>query len=179
MSRLLEHYRKSAMPSLMKKRGWKSPHAAPRLVKITLNMGVGEAAADKKMLEAAMRDLERIAGQKPVMTRARKSVATFKIRKGFPIGCKATLRRRRMYDFFDRLVTIALPRTRDFRGLSLRGFDGRGNYSLGVTEQIVFPEVEYEKIDALRGLDVSITTSAKNDDDARELFLEMGFPIRT
>lgn len=177
-ARLLSHYRDVIVPAWLKKHNRKSPLAAPRLLKITLNMGVGAAAADKKVLENAIRDLTLIAGQKPLTTRARKSIASYKTRKGYPIGCKATLRRRRMYEFLDRLITVALPRSRDFRGLPARAFDGRGNYSLGIAEQIVFAEIEYENIDKLRGLDVCLTTSAKSDDEARELLLALGLPIR-
>ena len=175
---LYKLYRDKFSPEWIKKRGYKSLLAAPRLTKITLNMGVGEAVNDKKIMIAAVEDMKRISGQKPVVTVVRKSIAGFKIRKGYPIGCKVTLRRRRMYDFLERLVTVALPRSRDFRGLSARSFDGRGNYSLGIAEQITFPEIQYEKIDKIRGLDIVITTTAKNDDDAKELLLAMGFPLR-
>ncbi len=176
--RLLEHYRAKVVGEWMKRYGAKSPMAVPRIEKITLNMGVGEAIGDRKVIENAATELTALAGQKAVITRARKSVAGFKIREGYPIGCKVTLRRRMMYDFLDRLITIVLPRTRDFRGLSLRSFDGRGNYSLGVREQIAFPEVDYDKADALRGLDVTITTNARSDDRAREFLTEMGLPLR-
>jgi large subunit ribosomal protein L5 len=151
----------------------------PRLEKITLNMGVGEAVADKKILQNAMEDLQKISGQKPIVTIARKSIAGFKIREGMPIGCKVTLRRDRMYEFLDRLVNIAIPRIRDFRGLSPRSFDGRGNYSMGVREQIIFPEIDYDKIDAIRGIDITITTSAASDDEARALLEQFKFPFRT
>jgi large subunit ribosomal protein L5 len=152
--------------------------AVPRIVKITLNMGVGEALADRKVLEHAMGDLARISGQKPVPCKARTSVASFKVRTGFPIGCKVTLRRERMYEFLDRLVNIAIPRVRDFRGLSGRSFDGRGNYSMGVREQIIFPEIDYDKVDAIRGLDVTITTTARNDEAGRALLEAFNFPLR-
>ncbi len=166
------------MPDLIKKFGYKNPMQVPRITHITLNMGVGEALADRKVLENAMADMEKIAGQKPVMTRARKSVAAFKVRENWPIGCKVTLRRNRMYEFLDRLITIAIPRVRDFRGLSGRSFDGQGNYSMGIKEQIIFPEIDYDKIDALRGMDISIATSAKTDDEARALLLAFNFPIK-
>ena len=178
MPRLQKLYYDSVVPAVMKSRGYKSPMAVPRLVKITLNMGVGAAAADSKKLQAAMADLEKIAGVRPVRTQARKSIAGFKTRKGYPLGCKATLRRRRMYDFLDRLITTALPRSRDFRGLKMRAFDGRGNYSLGVAEQIIFHEIQYEEVDSLRGLDISLVTSARDDDAALELLLGLGVPIR-
>jgi len=176
--RLLEVYRSEVVPAWLEKQGGKSPMAVPRIVKVTLNMGVGEAVGDRKAVENAAGELTLIAGQKAVITRARKSVAGFKIREGYPIGCKVTLRRQRMFDFLDRLITVVLPRTRDFRGLSPRSFDGRGNYSLGIKEQISFPEVEYEKVDALRGLDVSIATTARSDEHARELLTLLGFPLR-
>ena len=150
----------------------------PRIIKITLNMGVGEAVADRKQLEAAVADLELIAGQKPVLTKARKSIAGFKIREDFPIGCKVTLRKHQMYDFLDRLINIAIPRTRDFRGISHKSFDGRGNFSMGVQEQIIFPEIDYDKIDKIRGLDISITTTAKTDEQARALLRAFNFPLR-
>ena len=178
MPRLQRLYYDEVVPAIMKSRGYKSPMAVPRLLKITLNMGVGGAVADKKKLQAAMADMEKIAGVRPAQTTARKSIAGFKSRKGYPLGCKATLRRRRMYDFLDRLVTVALPRSRDFRGLRQRAFDGRGNYSLGVGEQIIFHEIQYEEVDSLRGLDVSLTTSARDDDAALELLLGLGMPIR-
>ncbi|MGI9306927.1 MAG: 50S ribosomal protein L5 [Gammaproteobacteria bacterium] len=176
--RLQRLYYEKAAPEIMKKRGYKSMLAAPRLLKITLNMGVGEAAADKKNLQSAAADLEKIAGAKPVQTKARKSIAGFKTRVGYPLGCKVTLRRRRMYDFLDRLITVALPRSRDFRGLRARSFDGRGNYSLGVGEQIIFHEIQYEEVDKMRGLDISISTSASTDEEARELLLALGVPIQ-
>ncbi len=163
----------------MAKFGYANPMQVPRITHITLNMGVGEALADRKVLESAMSDMQKLSGQKPVMTRARKSVAAFKVRENWPIGCKVTLRRARMYEFLDRLVTIAIPRVRDFRGLSGRSFDGRGNYSMGIKEQIIFPEIDYDKIDALRGMDVSIATSAKTDDEARALLAAFNFPIKS
>lgn len=178
MARLQDLYRESIAPKLKEQFGFKSIMQAPRIKKITLNMGVGDAVADKKVLEFAVADMTKIAGQKPVVTRARKSIAGFKIREGWPIGCKVTLRRERMYEFLDRLITIALPRVRDFRGLSKKAFDGRGSYSLGLKEQIVFPEIEYDKIDKLRGLDITITTSAKNDDEARALLAAFNFPLK-
>ena len=167
------------VPGLMAKFGYKNPMQVPRITHITLNMGVGEALADRKVLENAMSDMEKLAGQKPIMTRARKSVAAFKVRENWPIGCKVTLRRARMYEFLDRLITIAIPRVRDFRGLSSRSFDGSGNYSMGIKEQIIFPEIDYDKIDALRGMDVSIATSAKTDDEARALLMAFNFPIKS
>ncbi|MDX1512334.1 MAG: 50S ribosomal protein L5 [Gammaproteobacteria bacterium] len=178
MSRLAEYYKESVVPQLREQFGYKSVMEVPRLVKITLNMGVGEAVGDKKILDSAVADLTRISGQKPIVTKARKSVAAFKIREGWPIGCKVTLRRERMFEFLDRLVNIAIPRTRDFRGFSARSFDGRGNYSLGIKEQIIFPEIDYDKIDAIRGLDIAITTTAKNDDEARALLTAFNFPFR-
>ena len=179
MARLQEHYQSSIVPDLMKKFGYTSVMQVPRIEKITLNMGVGEATSDKKILDNAVGDLTKIAGQKPVLTKARKSIATFKIRKDYPVGCMVTLRGRRMYEFLDRLISIAIPRVRDFRGISNRAFDGRGNYNLGVKEQIIFPEIEYDKIDAVRGLNISITTSAKSDDEARALLQAFKFPLRT
>lgn len=178
-SRLENLYREQIVPEMMKAGGYVSPLGVPRLVKIVLNMGVGEAITDKKHMQAAVDDLRNIGAQKPIITLARKSVAGFKIRKGYPIGCKITLRRRRMYDFFDRLVVAALPRSRDFRGLSPRAFDGRGNYSLGVREQIIFHEVRYESVEVMRGLDISIETSARGDEEARELLTRLGLPLRT
>jgi large subunit ribosomal protein L5 len=178
-ARLQRYYREKVVPDLMQKFGYKSVMQVPRLHKITVNMGVGEALADKKILDNAVGDMTRIAGQKPVVTKARKSIAAFKVRAGFPIGCMVTLRGARMYEFLDRLVNIAIPRIRDFRGVSSRAFDGRGNYSLGVKEQIIFPEIEYDKIDAIRGLDISITTTAKTDDEARALLAAFRFPFRT
>jgi len=178
-ARLQKHYREKVVPDLMQKFGYTSVMQVPRLHKITINMGVGESIGDKKILDNAVGDMTRIAGQKPVVTKARKSIAAFKVRAGFPIGCMVTLRGARMYEFLDRLVNIAIPRIRDFRGVSSRAFDGRGNYSLGVKEQIIFPEIEYDKIDAIRGLDISITTTAKSDDEARALLAAFRFPFRT
>ena len=178
MSRLKEYYRNTVAPQLMEQFGYKSPMQVPKITKITLNMGLGKAMADKKMIEHAVEDMERIAGQKPIVIKARKSVANFKVRKGFPNGCMVTLRRERMYEFLDRLISIAIPRIRDFRGLNPRSFDGRGNYSLGVREQIIFPEIDYDKIDTLRGLDVTITTSAKTDEEAMALLQAFNFPLR-
>jgi large subunit ribosomal protein L5 len=177
--RLQTHYRESVVPALIKQFGYKSTMQVPRITKITLNMGVGEAVADKKIMDNAVGDLAKISGQKPVVTKSRKSIATFKIRNGYPVGCMVTLRSRRMYEFLDRLVTIALPRVRDFRGVSGRSFDGRGSYNIGIKEQIIFPEIEYDKIDALRGLNVSITTTAKTDEEARALLAAFRFPFRT
>lgn len=179
MARLQEHYQKTVVPELIKKFGYKSVMQVPRIAKITVNMGVGEATQDKKILDNAVGDLTKIAGQKPVVTKARKAIATFKIRKDYPIGCMVTLRGQRMYEFLDRLVTIAIPRIRDFRGVSNRAFDGRGNYNLGVKEQIIFPEIDYDKIDSLRGMNISITTTARTDDEARALLQAFKFPLRT
>lgn len=178
MARLLEHYRKEVVEKLKKRFNYTSVMQVPRISKITLNMGLGEAMEDKKIITSAMADLEKIAGQKPVTTLARKSIAGFKVREGWPIGCKVTLRGSKMYEFLDRLITIALPRVRDFRGLSIRSFDGRGNYSLGFKEQIVFPEIEYDKIDALRGLDITITTTAKTNKEAQALLESFAFPFK-
>ena len=178
MARLLEQYKAKVVPELVKKFGYKSVMEVPRITKITLNMGVGEAIADKKVLENALGDMVKIAGQKPVTTKARKSIAGFKIREGYPLGCMVTLRGPRMYEFMDRLVTVALPRVRDFRGISGKGFDGRGNYNMGVKEQIIFPEIEYDKIDALRGMNISITTTAKTDEEAKALLAEFKFPFK-
>ncbi len=178
MARLHGFYRESVIPDLMKRFGYKSVLQVPRIEKITLNMGVGEAVADKKVMESAVGDMEKIAGQKPVVTKARKSIATFKIRAGYPIGCMVTLRGARMYEFLDRLVSVAIPRIRDFRGVSGRAFDGRGNYNMGVKEQIIFPEIEYDKIDALRGMNITITTSAKSDEEAKALLSAFKFPFR-
>jgi len=177
--RLQVQYRESIVPALMKQFGYKTRMQVPRVTKITLNMGVGEAVADKKVLDNAAGDLQKIAGQKPVITKSKKSIAAFKIRTGYPVGVMVTLRNRRMYEFLDRLVTIALPRVRDFRGVSGRSFDQRGNYNMGVKEQIIFPEIEYDKIDALRGLNISITTTAKTDEEARALLAAFRFPFRT
>ncbi len=176
--RLALHYREKVVPDLMQKFGYKTVMQVPRIRKITLNMGVGEATSDKKVLDNAVGDMARIAGQKPVVTKSRRSIANFKIRANFPIGCMVTLRGARMYEFLDRLVNIAIPRIRDFRGVSSRAFDGRGNYSLGIKEQIIFPEIEYDKIDAIRGLNIAITTSAKTDDEARALLAAFRFPFR-
>jgi len=178
MSRLQEFYRETVVPNLMKQFGYSSLMQAPRLEKITLNMGVGEAAADKKIITNTIGDMEKIAGQKAVATMSRISIAGFKIRENWPIGCKVTLRRDRMYEFLDRLITIALPRVRDFRGISAKAFDGRGNYSLGLKEQIVFPEIEYDKIDAIRGMDITITTSAKTNKEAFALLSAFSFPFK-
>ena len=178
MARLKEYYKDTVVAELMQKFGYKSVMEVPRITKITLNMGVGEAVADKKVLEHAVGDMTRISGQKPVVTKARKSIAAFKIRDGYPIGCKVTLRRERMYEFLDRLVSVAIPRVRDFRGLGGKGFDGRGNYNLGVREQIIFPEIEYDKIDAVRGMNITITTTAKTDAEAKALLASFKFPFR-
>ncbi len=178
MARLQEHYRKNVVPKLKEQFGFKSVMEVPRITKVTVNMGVGEAAADKKVLDNAVADMVKITGQKPVVTLAKKSVAGFKIREGWPIGCKVTLRSDRMYEFIDRLVTIAIPRIRDFRGLNPKSFDGRGNYSMGVREQIIFPEIDYDKIDTLRGMDITITTTAKTDDQARALLEAFNFPLK-
>lgn len=178
MARLKQLYRDEIVKNLMNEFHFKSVMQVPRIKKITLNMGVGEAIADKKVLDHALSDLTKIAGQKPVMTHARKSISNFKLREGWPLGCKVTLRGDRMYEFLDRLITIAIPRIRDFRGFSARAFDGRGNYSMGLKEQIVFPEIEYDKIDAIRGMDITITTSAKNDAEAKALLTAFQFPFR-
>ncbi len=178
MARLKTLYKDKIVNELKKALNSPSVMAVPRLEKITLNMGVGEAAADKKIIERAVEELTQIAGQKAIVTLSRKSVAGFKIRDGWPIGCKVTLRGEAMYEFLDRLVNVAIPRIRDFRGLSPKSFDGRGNYNMGVKEQIMFPEIDFEKVDAIRGLDIAITTSAKNDDEARELLSAFGFPFR-
>jgi large subunit ribosomal protein L5 len=177
--RLREHYRNTIVPDLVKQFGYKSVMEVPRLGKITLNMGVGETTQDKKILDNAVGDMTKIAGQKPVITKARTSIATFKVRKGFPVGCMVTLRGARMYEFLDRFVTVALPRVRDFRGASSRAFDGRGNYSVGVKEQIIFPEIDYDKVDAIRGMNISITTTAKTDEEARALLAGFNFPLKT
>ena len=178
MARLQEHFQESVIPQLMERFGYRTVMQVPRIEKITLNMGVGEAVGDKKVMEFAVGDMTKIAGQKPIVTKAKKSVAGFKIRDGWPIGCKVTLRRERMYEFLDRLINIAIPRIRDFRGVSAKSFDGMGNYSMGVKEQIIFPEVEYDKVDALRGLDITITTTAKNDDECRALLGGFNFPFK-
>ena len=178
MARLQQHYREKVAPELMKKFGYKSPMEVPRITKITLNMGVSEAVADKKVMDNAVADLTKIAGQKPVVTKARKAIAGFKIREQQAIGTMVTLRGARMYEFLDRFVTVALPRVRDFRGISGRSFDGRGNYNVGVKEQIIFPEIEYDKVDALRGLNISITTTAKTDAEAKALLAAFRFPFK-
>jgi large subunit ribosomal protein L5 len=178
MARLQQVYKDTVVAELKKQFGYKSVMEVPRITKITLNMGVGEAVADKKVLDNAVGDMQKIAGQKPVVTKARKSIAGFKIRDGYPIGCMVTLRGPRMFEFLDRLVTIALPRVRDFRGISGKGFDGQGNYNMGVKEQIIFPEIEYDKIDALRGMNISITTTAKTDAEAKALLAAFKFPFK-
>lgn len=178
MSRLREHYQKTIVAELMKQFGYKSVMQVPTISKITLNMGVGEAIGDKKVINHAVEDMIKISGQKPLVCNARKSVAGFKVREGWPIGCKVTLRRDRMYDFLDRLISIAIPRIRDFRGLNPKSFDGRGNYSMGITEQIIFPEIDYEKIDQIRGMDITLTTSANSDEEARALLLGFSFPLK-
>src|SRR5262245_9764445 len=177
-ARLHTQYRDEVVPALMKQFGYKTAMQVPRIEKIVLNMGVGEAVNDKKILENAAGDMTKIAGQKPVITKAKKSIAGFKIRKDYPVGCMVTLRRGRMYEFLDRLVSVAIPRIRDFRGISARSFDGRGNFNLGVKEQIIFPEIEYDKIDALRGMNITITTTAKSDEEARALLSAFRFPFR-
>jgi large subunit ribosomal protein L5 len=177
-ARLAVYYREKVVPELRQKFGYKTVMQVPRIKKITLNMGVGETTTDKKVLDNAVADMTRIAGQKPVVTKSRKSIANFKIRANFPVGCMVTLRGARMYEFLDRLVNIAIPRIRDFRGVSNRAFDGRGNYSLGVKEQIIFPEIEYDKIDVLRGMDIAINTSARTDDEARALLAAFRFPFK-
>jgi large subunit ribosomal protein L5 len=179
MARLQEVYKNEIMPKLKDELGVSSVMQVPKITKITINMGVGEALADKKVLENAVRDLEQITGQKAIVTKARKSIAAFKVREGWPIGCKVTLRNDRMYEFLDRLITVAIPRIRDFRGVSPKQFDGRGNFSMGVTEQIIFPEIDYDKIDALRGLDIAITTTAKTDDEGRALLKAFSFPFKS
>jgi large subunit ribosomal protein L5 len=178
MARLKKHYREQVVKQLMEKFGYQNIMQVPRIEKITLNMGVGEAVSDKKVLTAAIGDMEKISGQKPLTTYAKKSIAGFKIREGWPIGCKVTLRRDRMYEFLDRFVNIVLPRVRDFRGVSPRSFDGRGNYSLGIREQIVFPEIDYDKIDVIRGLDITITTSAKTNRECHALLAAFSFPFK-
>jgi len=178
MARLQQQYREKIIPELTKKFGYTTTMQVPRITKITLNMGVGEAVNDKKNIDAAVADMTRIAGQKPVVTKSRKAIANFKVRQGLPIGCMVTLRGERMYEFLDRLITIAFPRVRDFRGVSIRAFDGRGNYSIGLKEQIIFPEIEYDKIDKLRGMNISITTTAKSDEEAKALLAAFRFPFR-
>lgn len=178
MARLQNFYRETVISNLKDQFGYKSVMEVPQITKITLNMGVGEAIGDKKILDNAVADMTKISGQKPIVNNARKSVAGFKVREGFPIGCKVTLRRERMYEFLDRLVNIAIPRVRDFRGLNPKSFDGRGNYSMGVREQIIFPEIEYDKIDAIRGMDITITTTAKTDEEGRALLAAFNFPLK-
>jgi large subunit ribosomal protein L5 len=178
MARLKEIYKQEVVPALIKQFGYKSPMEVPRFQKVVLNMGVGEAIGDKKLLENAVGDMIKIAGQKPVVTKARKDISGFKIRVGYPIGCMVTLRHERMYEFLDRLITVALPRVRDFRGVSGRAFDGRGNYNMGVKEQIIFPEIEYDKVDTLRGMNITITTTAKTDAEARALLAAFKFPFK-
>ena len=179
MTRLETFYKESVMQKLTERFGYQNVMQVPRITKVTLNMGVGEAAGNKKILENAVADMTKIAGQKPVTTNARRSIANFKVRAGFPVGCMVTLRGARMYEFFDRLVNIAMPRIRDFRGVSNRAFDGRGNYNLGFKEQIIFPEIDYDKIDTLRGMNIAITTTAKSDDEARSLLAAFRFPFKT
>jgi large subunit ribosomal protein L5 len=178
MARLQSFYKETVVPQLMKQFGYKSIMEVPHIAKITLNMGVGEAVADKKVMDHAVGDMQKIAGQKPVVTKSKKSIAGYKIREGYPIGCMVTLRSTRMYEFLDRLVTVSLPRVRDFRGISARSFDGRGNYNMGVKEQIIFPEIEYDKIDTLRGMNISITTTAKSDEEAKALLAAFKFPFK-
>jgi len=178
MARLQEFYKSDVVKQLMDKFGYKSVMEVPRITKITLNMGVGDAIADKKVMDHAVSDMEKISGQKAVVNNARKSVAGFKVREGYPIGCKVTLRKQRMYEFLDRLISIAIPRIRDFRGLNPKSFDGRGNYSMGVREQIIFPEIEYDKIDKIRGMDITITTTAKTDEEGRALLEAFNFPLK-
>jgi large subunit ribosomal protein L5 len=178
MARLYDYYKAEVVPALMAQFGYTSIMQVPRIEKITINMGVGEAVADKKVMDHAVSDMQKIAGQKPVVTLARKSIAGFKIRDDYPVGCKVTLRREKMYEFMDRLVTIALPRVRDFRGINGKSFDGRGNYNMGLKEQIIFPEIEYDKIDTLRGMNITVTTSAKTDDEARALLAAFKFPFK-
>ena len=178
MARLQAHYREKIVPELTTKFGYKSIMEVPRLTKITLNMGLSEAVSDKKIIEHAVGDMTKIAGQKPVVTKARKAIAGFKIREGYPIGCMVTLRGSRMYEFLDRFITIALPRVRDFRGISGKAFDGRGNYNIGVKEQIIFPEIDYDKVDAVKGMNISFVTTARTDEEGRALLTELGIPFR-
>jgi large subunit ribosomal protein L5 len=178
MARMHDFYKDTVAKQLMDRFGYKSIMEVPRIAKVTLNMGVGEAVGDKKVMEHAVGDMAKIAGQKPVVTLSRKSIAGFKIRDGYPVGCMVTLRRERMYEFIDRLITVAIPRIRDFRGVGGKGFDGRGNYNMGVKEQIIFPEIEYEKIDALRGMNITITTTAKTDEEAKALLSAFKFPFK-
>ena len=178
MARMYDFYKDTVVKQLTDQFGYKSPMEVPRIAKITLNMGVGEAVGDKKVMEHAVGDMTKIAGQKPVVTKSRKSIAGFKIRDGYPVGCMVTLRREHMYEFLDRLVSVAIPRIRDFRGVGGKGFDGRGNYNMGVKEQIIFPEIEYEKIDALRGMNITVTTTAKSDEEAKALLAAFKFPFK-
>jgi large subunit ribosomal protein L5 len=179
MARLKDFYQDTVIGQLKEQFGYKNPMQVPRITKITLNMGVGEAVADRKVMEHAVADMTRIAGQKPIVINARKSVAGFKVREGWPVGCKVTLRREQMYEFLDRLINIAIPRIRDFRGMNARAFDGRGNYNMGVREQIIFPEIDYDKIDALRGMDITFTTTATTDEEGRALLKAFNFPFRS
>jgi large subunit ribosomal protein L5 len=179
MVRLQEHYKNTVFKQLSEQFGYKSSMEVPKITKITLNMGLGEAVADKKVIEHAVSDMTKIAGQKPIVCKARKSVANFKVREGWPVGCKVTLRRERMYEFLDRLITIAIPRVRDFRGLNAKSFDGRGNYNMGIKEQIIFPEIDYDKIDTLRGMDITITTTARTDEEGRALLKAFNLPLRS
>lgn len=178
MARLQDFYKETVVPALMKEFGYKSLMEVPRIEKIVLNMGVGEAVGDKKVMEHAVSDMQKIAGQKAVVTKARKSIATYKVREGYPVGCMVTLRKQQMFEFLDRLVTISIPRIRDFRGISGRAFDGRGNFNMGIKEQIIFPEIEYDKIDALRGMNITITTTAKTDKEGRALLAAFSFPFK-
>ena len=179
MARMFDFYKDTVVKQLTDRFGYKSPMQVPRISKITLNMGVGEAVGDKKVMDFAVGDMTKIAGQKPVVTKSRKSIAGFKIRDDYPVGCMVTLRREHMYEFLDRLITVAIPRIRDFRGVGGKGFDGRGNYNMGVKEQIIFPEIEYEKIDALRGMNITVTTTAKSDEEARALLVAFKFPFKS
>ncbi|MGI9265279.1 MAG: 50S ribosomal protein L5 [Gammaproteobacteria bacterium] len=178
MSRLQEEFKKTLAPQLAKKLGFSNPMQVPKITKVTLNMGVGETTQDRKVMDRAMGDMEKIAGQKPIVRNARQSVASFKIRDGWPVGCKVTLRRERMYEFIDRLVNIAIPRVRDFRGLNAKSFDGRGNFNVGVREQIIFPEVDYDEIDVIRGMNITVTTTARNDEEGKALLEAFNFPFR-
>ena len=179
MSRMQERYRKEVVPALMKRFGWENPMAVPKVAKVTVNIGMGEASQNVKLLDVAVAELGQISGQKPVVTRAKKSIANFKIRKGMPIGCCVTLRGDRMYEFLDRLINVALPRVRDFRGVSTKSFDGRGNYTLGVRDQLIFAEIDYSKVDKLKGMNITIVTSAQDDNSARALLKQFGMPFRT
>jgi len=178
MARLKEYYTREVVPALTKEFGYQNPMEVPRMVKIVINMGLGDAIQNVKVIDSAVEDLSRIAGQKPIVTKARKSIATFKLRQGMSIGCCVTLRRERMYEFFDRLISAAIPRIRDFRGISAKSFDGRGNFALGLKEQIIFPEIEYDKVDKIRGMNIAIVTTAKTDEEARQLLKLMGMPFR-